>query len=171
MTEGVIGSDPVDLAKGVDRAGRPFRIRPLASGDRQKLQHFYEAFEPKRSAQGLPPAESERIEAWLEAILARGIHLIVISADEVVGHGFVTPTPTPGIGEYAVFVQQDRRGNGMGTELSRAVVDTARNAGLRGLWLSVEPENRAAIRAYEKVGFEFVGSTRYSVEPEMELRL
>jgi ribosomal protein S18 acetylase RimI-like enzyme len=50
-------------------------------------------------------------------------------------------------------------------------VEVARASGVKRLWLSVEPNNRAAVRSYEKAGFRFVPATIYSPEVEMELPL
>ena len=152
-----------------DKEGVPFRIRDLNATDVDELLGFYQAFEPKRAAQGLPPAEPDRIATWLAGVLAGGLHKLAFRDGKLIGHGFVTPTTRPGIGEYAVFLHQDLRGRGVGTELNRDVVEAARKAGITGLWLTVEPQNRAAIRSYEKVGFQFVPATIFSTEVEMEI--
>jgi RimJ/RimL family protein N-acetyltransferase len=153
-----------------DRKGEPFVIRPLVPDDAEALRHFYDGFEPKRRAHGLPPAKPDRIDAWLESILSRGLHLLLVK-DVLIGHAFVTPTDREGVGEYAVFLHQDYRGRGLGTQLNSAMVHAARAAGVKRLWLTVEPRNRPALRSYVKVGFEYVPQTRYSIEPEMELSL
>ncbi|MEX2583361.1 MAG: GNAT family N-acetyltransferase [Gemmatimonadota bacterium] len=160
---------PLDIRKDGD--GVPFAVRPYQPRFRAALQQFYEAFEPKRAAQGLPPAGVAQISRWLGSTLGHGLHLLAFREEELIAHALVMPTERPGIGEYAVFLRQDLRGRGVGTELNRVVVDTARAAGLRGLWLTVEPRNRAAIRSYEKAGFHFVPETIFSVEAEMELSL
>jgi RimJ/RimL family protein N-acetyltransferase len=152
-----------------DKLGIPFQVRAYQPSDRKALHFFYEAFEPKRSAQGLPPAAPERIAVWLNSVLASGIHLLAFRDGKLIGHGLVMPTNRPGIGEYAVFLRQDLRGRGMGTALNRAVVDAARAAGLRGLWLTVEGRNKAAVRSYEKVGFRARPFAMFSFEAEMEL--
>jgi len=154
-----------------DKGGDLFRVREYQPADNEFLQSFYEGFEPKRAAQGLPPGDSVRIRSWLTSILATGHHLLAFSGEDLVGHAFVVPTGRPGIGEYAVFLRQDLRGRGAGTELNRAAVDAARRAGFVGLWLSVEPVNRAAVRSYEKAGFRYVPKTIFSIEAEMELTL
>jgi diamine N-acetyltransferase len=154
-----------------DLEGLAFEIRELRPTDAPALQSFYEDFEPKRAAQGLPPEGANRIKKWLSSILATGIHLVAVRGDELVGHALVVPTRREGIGEYAVFLRQDLRGRGMGTQLNRAIVEAARSAGLKGLWLTVTPRNRAAIRSYEKVGFRFDPTTVLSMEAEMELDL
>jgi len=154
-----------------DRHGDPFVIREYEAHDVIVLQRFYEAFEPKRAAQGLPPEDPARIRSWLSVILSTGVHLVACRGDDLIGHGLVIPTDRAGVGEYAVFLREDVRGRGIGAELNAAIVGAARTSGLRGLWLTVEPQNRAAIRSYEKVGFRFVGNTVFSLEVEMELAL
>ena len=152
-----------------DREGRAFRVRELDPGERERLARFYEEFEPKRTAQGLPPEGSFRIARWLDAILRGGTHLVVESGGELVGHAFMVPTGRTGVAEYAIFLDREIRGRGLGTGVNGVAAEVARAVGLRGLWLSVEPHNRAAVRSYERVGFRFRPETVLSSEAEMEL--
>lgn len=152
-----------------DKDGREYIVRAYLPGDRDELQRFYEAFEPKRRAQGLPPHTPDRIASWLSSVLDDGLHLIVHLDDSLVGHALVVETGRPGVGEYAIFLRGDIRGRGLGTALNRLIVEESKAAGMKGLWLTVEPHNRAAIRSYEKAGFHFVPGTIFSLEAEMVL--
>lgn len=154
-----------------DKDGRPFVVLPLTEEHRAALLDFYESFEPKRGAQGLPPKGTERVKRWLETVLAQGVHLLAFRDRVLIGHALLMPTHTHGVAEYAVFLREDERGHGVGTELNRAAVEVAREVGMHRLWLSVELQNRAAMRSYEKAGFHFLPSTIYSPEAEMELSL
>ena len=154
-----------------DKEGFSFAVEKYGSHQRAELQRFYEGFEPKRGAQGLPPLDPEGVDRWLTSILSTGIHLLALREEQLIAHGLVMPTDREGVGEYAVFLRHDLRGRRIGTELNWAMVEAARQAGLHLLWLTVEPRNRSAIRSYEKVGFRFVPKTAFSVEPEMELVL
>lgn len=154
-----------------DKDGTVFEIRPLRTDDREALQDFYERFEPKRAAQGLPPRGAERVARWLDTVLPSGVHLVVFRGRELVGHVLLMPTDREDTLEYAVFLRQDVRGRGLGTELHRLAIDTARAEGAARLWLTVEPHNRAAIRSYEKAGFDFCAGTVYSPEAEMQIAL
>ncbi len=154
-----------------DKHGRAFDVRFLADGDRAALLRFYEEFEPKRGAQGLPPKGTERVKRWLATVLAQGIHLVALRDGDLIGHALLVPTHAEGVSEYAIFLREDERGQGVGTELTRACIEVAREAGVRRLWLSVELQNRAAVRSYEKAGFHFLPGTIYSPEAEMELML
>lgn len=152
-----------------DRAGEEYQVRLYSPSDRPAIQRFYEAFEPKRAAQGLPPRDSDRIARWLDQILNQGIHLIMLRSGTLLGHGLLVPTHTPGVSEYAIFLHQELRGRGLGTRMNELAVAAAKAAGLKGLWLSVEPHNRAALRSYEKVGFSLLPGTIFSPEAEMTL--
>lgn len=154
-----------------DKTGRPFVVGPYHAGQRRDLESFYEHFEPLRAAQGLPPTGRDRVARWLDSVLPHGIHLIARRDERLIGHALVVPLDQPGVAEYAVFLHQDERGKGAGTELNRAAIEFARAAGLLRLWLSVEPHNRAAVRSYEKVGFRFRPATVFSSEAEMTLDL
>lgn len=154
-----------------DGSRAAFTIRPFSAEDRGSLEAFYLTFEPKRAAQGLPPHGASRIGPWLDAVLSGGIHLLAFRGPELIGHALLVPTAAPEVREYAIFLRADERGRGVGTELNRVAVEAARHAGVRRLWLSAEPHNRAAIRSYEKAGFRFRPATIFSSELEMELDL
>ena len=154
-----------------DREGGMFNVRKLRDGDRALLDAFYDAFEPKRAAQGLPPQGPARVERWLTGVLAGGDHLIVEVDGRLVGHAMLMPTGKEGVREYAIFLDQSVRGRGMGTQVNRVSAEVARTLDLERLWLSVEPHNRAAVRSYQKAGYRFRASTLYSPEFEMELDL
>ncbi len=154
-----------------DKQGHPFTIRAFRPEDRGPLESFYDAFEPKRAAQGLPPKGAERIARWLDTVLPGGVHLMVEMVGELIGHALLVPTSKEGVAEYAIFLRKDVRGRGVGTEVNRHTVEVGRVLGLRRLWLSVEPHNRAAIRSYEKAGFHFLPGTILSVEAEMQMDL
>lgn len=154
-----------------DREGGMFNVRKLRDGDRALLDAFYDAFEPKRAAQGLPPQGKARVSRWLADVLAGGDHLIVEVDGRLVGHAMLMPTGKEGVREYAIFLDQSVRGRGMGTQVNRVSAELARTLDLQRLWLSVEPHNRAAVRSYQKAGYRFRPATLYSPEFEMELDL
>jgi RimJ/RimL family protein N-acetyltransferase len=154
-----------------DREGRVFTVRDYDPADRALLEGFYDAFEPKRAAQGLPPEGPARIARWLDGILAGGTHLIVEVEGRLAGHAMLMPTAQAGVREYAIFLDESVRGRGMGTQVNRVSVEVARTLDLDRLWLSVEPHNRPAVRSYQKAGYRFRTATMYTPELEMELEL
>jgi RimJ/RimL family protein N-acetyltransferase len=164
-------SAPTLPALLADKEGRAFSVRALSAADRPLLDAFYESFEPARAAQGLPPQGEARIRRWLDRILANGLHLMVERQGSLVGHAMLIATEDPRVSEYAIFLHQSVRGNGLGTEINRLAITLGRVQGCTRLWLSVEPDNRAAVRSYEKAGWRYIPASLYSPELEMELVL
>ena len=154
-----------------DKERRLSAVRPYRSDDRESLERFYSAFTPKREAQGLPPEGAARIARWLDSILRGGTHLLVEREGRLVGHAMLIPTDRPGVSEYAIFLEEAARGQGLGTEVNILSAQVARTLRLDRLWLSVEPRNRPAVRSYEKAGFRFRPETVFTPELEMELVL
>jgi RimJ/RimL family protein N-acetyltransferase len=153
----------------MDREGRPFTVRRLRPEDRAALTSMYASFEPKRCAQGLPPHENG-IARWLDRVLAGGEHLGVFVESQLLGHVMLLPI-ADGRAELANFLHQSIRNRGIGTWINRIALDVARAAGLKSVWLCVEPFNRAAVRSYEKAGFRRLPGTLWAPEIEMEASL
>jgi RimJ/RimL family protein N-acetyltransferase len=165
------GPGPTLTATLRDREGRVYTVRTYRPADRDPLDRFYEAFEPKRAAQGLPPEGAERIGRWLDGVLATGTHLVVESDGRLVGHAMLMPTRDAGVREYAIFLDGSVRGRGVGTGVNLLSVELARAMRIDRLWLSVEPQNRAAVRSYQKAGYGCRPVTLFCPELEMELDL
>jgi ribosomal protein S18 acetylase RimI-like enzyme len=153
-----------------DRRGALFIARDYEPGDRLALLAMYGDFEPKRAAQGLPPAGERKITLWLDRVLARGRHVVVEVNGHVRGHVMLVPHGEQSV-ELANFLHQSIRGRGIGTAMNELALRMAREAGAARLWLSVEPGNRAAVRSYEKTGFQRLPGSLWSPEIEMELEV
>jgi RimJ/RimL family protein N-acetyltransferase len=150
--------------------GTEFDVRPYEPRDRVALEEMYADFEPKRAAQGLPPEGEAALSRWLDRVLQRGEHLVVEIRNRMVGHVMLVPVDAE-TAELANFLHQSVRDRGIGTALNRLALDVARRAGLRRVWLSVEPGNRAALRSYEKAGFRRRPGSLWAPEIEMEAQL
>lgn len=65
---------------------------------------------------------------------------------------------------FGMFVLSSHRGSGLGRSLVDAVLDHARSSpSLRVVQLTVTASNAAAVRLYERCGFERFGSEPYAV--------
>jgi GNAT superfamily N-acetyltransferase len=157
--------DPLPVSL-LDRGGRPFVVRRYVPADRRGLELMYLDFEPKRGAQGLPP-HAGGVARWLDGVLAGGQHVMVQVDGTVRGHLMLLPMHDGRV-ELANFLHQSARNRGIGTALNRIALDLARGVGARGVWLCVEPTNRAAVRSYEKAGFRRLPGTLWEPEIEME---
>ena len=146
-----------------DRSHATFVARDYEPADRAQLLAMYGDFEPKRGAQGLPPNSELKIAAWLDRVLARGRHLVVEVKEQILGHVMLMPMEDQSV-ELANFLHQSIRGRGIGTSMNALAVRLAQELGYQRVWLSVEPGNRAAVRSYEKVGFQRLPGSYWAPE-------
>lgn len=137
----------------VDRYGAPWLVRPVEETDREPLLEMYRDFDPARRAQGLPPLEDARLEAWVDGLLDEGRNFVAAREGRVVGHAAYTPADAAEP-ELVVFVHRDAARRGLGTELCRHVVATAAANDREGLVLEVSQQKRTAVGIYERLGFE-----------------
>ena len=82
---------------------------------------------------------------------------VVIDAGVVVGFAsavhYVHPDkPSPELWVNEVGVAATHRGQGLGKQLMRALIDLARQLGCREAWVLTDRDNAAAMRLYEAVG-------------------
>lgn len=92
-------------------------------------------------------------------------YLVGIIEDRIIGMVSVDTFPNRPrrrhAGEIGISVHAEWQGKGVGKELMRAIVDLADNwLNLTRLELEVYADNEAAIRLYERFGFEVEGRLR-----------
>jgi RimJ/RimL family protein N-acetyltransferase len=138
-----------------DKAGAVFQIGRCGAGDLSCLMSMYHRFSPKPASQGLPPPDLETCQRWINELIQIGENLLAWHEQEVIGHAALIPDVNRGSGEYVIFVHQDYRNRGIGTALTQAILDEARNLGFQSVWLTVAVTNFIAIRLYVKLGFQY----------------
>lgn len=115
------------------------------------------------------PPSDEEVAALLGDVrigLDRGCTGIAVerTAGRVVGFGYwrrhARPTHAPHADLERVVVDVRHRGRGVGRRLVRALVESARAAGIEVVTLDVRGDNRGAVRLYQREGF-----TTYGVLP------
>lgn len=119
-----------------------------------------------------PPLDAEKVIAWSGP--GRQAFVMQQGAEPPVAYGELNTLRR--FREYwlgHLVVDPARRGRGLGTELTRLLLERAfRRLGARRVTLVVFPENRAALRAYEKAGMTFDGyETHYFAPYRREVRL
>jgi len=62
--------------------------------------------------------------------------------------------------EHSVHIARDRRGQGAGTELMRALIERARQAQKHVMVGGIDADNAASLRFHERLGFERVAHLR-----------
>lgn len=81
----------------------------------------------------------------------------------------MNPDHERGDSEFVIFVHQDFRSKGVGNELTKLVIERAKEVGLDVVWLTVDTRNYKATRLYQKHGFQFI--ERDATECFMKLTL
>jgi ribosomal-protein-alanine N-acetyltransferase len=91
-------------------------------------------------------------------------YVVAESADELVGYaGLFATRHTADV--QTVAVAQDRQGVGLGATLLTALLDEAQRRRVDEMLLEVRADNEAAMRLYERFGFERVAVRRGYYQP------
>jgi PAS domain S-box-containing protein len=162
---------PMEMDAGVggirDREGRALQVALAGDKGLMRLLAFYEAFEPKGGFEGLPPPRKKERRRWVVGLVGGWRNFLILDGDQMIGHVAVTLGESD-LEELIIFIHQDYRGKGVGSEALRHVCRLLEQEGCRTLWVTVESTNRAAIRCLEKVGFRV---TSEGLQPEREMVL
>lgn len=135
-------------------------LRPLQEGDAQTSYRWRNDAQVWRFTGNRPSAQiTEDIEReWIRKVLARPderrFAICLGEMQDYVGNVQLTCI-TASEAEFHIFIGETcAHGKGVGTQATQLLLDYARDIlGLEQVYLSVHPDNAAAIRAYEKCGF------------------
>ena len=119
--------------------------------------HWPDPDGPRRYVEGFGRAGDAGVIAEEEGELAGAAWYRLLPAADA-GYGYVADD----VPELTIGVAAGYRGRGVAGELLERLKATAAAEGLRGLSLSVEPDNHA-LRIYERAGFEPAGRSGGSV--------
>jgi RimJ/RimL family protein N-acetyltransferase len=120
---------------------------------------------------------------WFEHRTKEGMRYLVARVEgKVVGGASIHPKSDKHahIASYGVFIHKDYRNLGLGTALTKELIEIAKKMELEILQLSVYSTNKRAINVYQKCGFKEAGRLKngikfsdgtYSDEIIMELHL
>jgi RimJ/RimL family protein N-acetyltransferase len=153
-----------------DKSGKPFEIQISCAEDFPSLLEMYRTFSPKPASQGLPPENPETCQDWLKTLFRIGLNALAWRCDRVIGHAALIPDVKGRSGELVIFVDQNHRNLGIGTELTRFILEKFRNLNFELVWLTVRISNFVAIKLYRKVGFEFCDTDKYERVMAIKLR-
>jgi ribosomal protein S18 acetylase RimI-like enzyme len=104
-----------------------------------------------------PNLISREAAAFFNSIASpdQGFQLYARVGNRLVGYGRLERSPfdPAGFGVIALTVTASYRRQGLGESLLRALLREAAAIGLPQVWLSVRPDNEAALCLYRKLGF------------------
>ena len=134
------------------------KIRALVAADWSEIQEIYR--EGIESGDATFEVEVPDWQTW-DASRHPLVRLVAEDESGITGFAAVSPASErsvyAGVAEVMVYVAARVRGQGLGTELMRALVDASEDAGIWTLQASIFPENVPSIRAHERVGFRVLG--------------
>jgi GNAT superfamily N-acetyltransferase len=155
--------------RSIDKQGKPFDVEKYSPDHYDSLEAMYTSFYPKGKFQGMPPLTDEASRKWIKGLLENGENFLAWQDGETVGHVVVLPDFLKNDAEYLIFVSHPNRGRGIGSELTRVVLEHAKRLDLEILWLIVGATNFQAIGLYKKFGFLFCSPDLSESERKMIL--
>jgi ribosomal protein S18 acetylase RimI-like enzyme len=134
------------------------RIRETLPEDAREVSVLIDAVARERRFLAATAGFSEEATASFIASVkaAKGVHLVALVDDAVVGWCDITPASFEGmthVGRLGMGVKADCRGQGIGNGLLKAALNRALKQGLKRVELEVFRSNDAAVRLYEAHGF------------------
>ncbi len=148
------------------RGGREVLLRPETAPDLEMIWEMYSTLS-EESLRHLPiPFTRERVESWIESLdYDRVLPILAVvkeddETERVVAGATLSFSPIQAFrhkAEFGITVHDDYQNLGLGTAMTRHMIEIARVKGLKKISLTVVTENCRAIRVYEKCGFKVEG--------------
>ncbi len=115
------------------------------------------------------PRDPDTDRDWLSSRRPRYPVLVAATADgEVVGWGSLSQWSVKAgydrTAEVSVYVDAERRGEGIGAELLASLIERAPEGGIAVLLARIADENPASIALHRSLGFELIGVQRRAGE-------
>jgi L-amino acid N-acyltransferase len=140
-------------------------IRPAKPGDLASINSIYNYYVAHSTCVWIdePCSDRER-QAWYEEHGQSMPIFVATHGGRVVGWcslgTFRAAYTAAGTLEDSIYVHHDFPGQGIGSRLLQALIDSARRAGLRSILANISADQTASIRLHEKFGFQKVAHLR-----------
>ena len=148
-------------------------IRPITRTD---IDSFWEALGSVIDEKNFLATETRPAIESTHSYINKGIdsgfvRLVAVCDKSVIGWCDIVPRSedTPDIGIVGMGVIKPWRGQGLGEKLLRAAFTAAQEKNFTAIRLDVWSENTAAIRLYEKLGFQHARTYSRPEKPERSL--
>jgi len=139
------------------------RVRPAALMDLPEIYSIYNyaVLNTTATFQDVPESQTYPLQ-WFRSHQKSKLPILIAFEQGVVGWASLSPYhPRSGYrftAETAVYVREDRQGQGIGRALLRSLIDEASILGLHKLVALIEKENVASIKLHASVGFVEAGT-------------
>ena len=147
------------LTQDPDTLMSDFFLRPISSDDYPQIRDIY--LEGIATGHATFETQAPDWEGW-DGKFMRTCRVVAERDGEVLGWAALSPVSDRcaygGVAEVAVYVADRARGQGTGTVLLHALVQSSEEAGLWTLQAGIFPENVGSVRIHEKCGFRVIGT-------------
>jgi acetyltransferase len=150
---------PAELAEHWDASGEALEIRPIRPEDAAAHDAFFHRLSPEDIRLRFFAAVRELSPAMLARFTRldydRDMAFIAVRerTGETVGVARLVREDDPAVGEFAVVVQADVKGRGLGTHLMQRLIDWAWAHGMRRVVGEILAENGAMLDLARHLGF------------------
>lgn len=154
----------------VNKNNEPMLIQVLDGPRRQAFVDMCVKYEPRSSFNGLPPLSDHACLDWATSLASHDLNLVALTSDQkMAGNASLFPLGNR-IVEMLVFVTPEYQNIGVGTHLTRSIIDLSHELGFDVLRLVVDHTNFRAKHVYRKCGFKLDRHNSFD-EQEMALSL
>jgi acetyltransferase len=169
---------PAELEEHWDAAGEHLTIRPVRADDADHLQAFFGRLTPEdirmrffAAMRELTPAQLAR---FTRVDCDHDVALMAVrdATDETVAVARLARNDDTGVDEFAVVVQGELKGKGLGTHLMRRLIEWARQHGIEEIRGEILAENTNMLSFARHLGFtlHYLPSDSEIVEAQLVLR-
>lgn len=153
------------------RDGARLVLRPMVRGDEDRLWDFFRRIPPEdKMYLREDVSRREAIEEWVKNLdYGHVLPIFALDGDRVVGDATLHRNKTgwkQRVGTIRIQIAGDFRKRGLGTAMIREMRHLGEKAALLYLKAEALEEQQAAIRAFEKMGFERVAFYRNYVNDQ-----
>lgn len=153
------------------RDGARLIFRPMVPEDADRLWDFFRRIPPEdKMYLREDVSRREVVEEWAKGLdYNRVLPILALEGDRVVGDATLHRNRAgwkQRVGTIRIQIAQDFRHRGLGTAMIREMRHLGEKAALQYLKAEALEEQQAAIRAFEKMGFERVGLYRKYVNDQ-----
>ena len=179
----VFGMAPAEGSQHIEaRNGTPVLVRPIEPGDLEREREFVEGLSPRTAYQRLMSARKpsiEELQRWTRIDRSReGAVVATVTLDgreRQVGVARYAMEGADGEAEIAIVIDDAWQGQGLGAHLMTALIDLARQSGIRRLVGSTLSENKGMLALGRQLGFRlgrepgaaFVTMLTLTLQPEL----
>lgn len=127
--------------------------------DSGKLFKMFSSMSDEALEWSMAPYTMDVIQKWIGNI-QNLIPLIAEYDKRIVGYAAIYKFPhqrRKGVGDYVIYLHQDFHNVGLGTAMTKKVLQLAKAQKMHKIELSVIADNKNAVQLYKNVGFQIEG--------------